>query len=348
MLSKLQLLAATCLLTIASAAQAQTITTIAGGGSTKLDPLSRGTYAYLNGPQAITADSSTGTVYFTDWGNMGGVVYKITGDFYISLIAGTGEKGYSGDGDAATSATFSQWIGGIAVDPNTKNIYVSDTYNAVIRKINASTGNISTFVSGLSCPMGLAHDGTYLYIVDDCKDRVYKANSNGTLYYYAGNGTQGYSGDGGSPTSAEFLNPWAIALDASGNAYITDIGLNGSQCNVRKITKSTGLISHFAGNGYCGYAQDGGAASAAEIGQVKGIAVDTSGNVYLSDSTADRIREVSSLGVISTVAGNGNEGFSGDGSSATSAKLDTPMGVAVTSSAFYIADEANGRIREVK
>ena len=161
----------------------------------------------------------------------------------------------------------------------------------------------------------------------------------------AGNGTLGYSGDGGAATSAELSMPYSVALDSSGNIYIADWG--GSV--IRKVNASTGIISTIAGTGTQGYSGDDGPATSAQISAPYGIAVDTSGNVYFSDENNNRIRKVTaSSGVISTIAGTGVQGYSGDGGPATSSMLSLPMGLALDSAGnIYFADHGNNRIRKI-
>jgi hypothetical protein len=167
----------------------------------------------------------------------------------------------------------------------------------------------------------------------------------GLISTLAGNGTAGFSGNGGLATGAELDEPSGVAVDTSGNLYIADYYNN----RIRKVTASTGDISTVAGNGTAGYSGDGGAATSAELYWPYGVAVDMSGNIYIADSTNERIRKVTaSTGVISTVAGNGTVGHSGDGGAATSAELDNPHGVAIDGSGnIYIADGYNNRIRKV-
>jgi trimeric autotransporter adhesin len=166
----------------------------------------------------------------------------------------------------------------------------------------------------------------------------------GTIYTIGGNGTAGYSGDGGPATSAELHGDNAVAVDAAGNSYIADYYNN----RIRKITASTGIISTVAGNGTAGYSGDGGAATSAEINGPGDVAVDTAGNLYISDLGNNRIRKVTvATGVISTVAGNGTKGYSGDGGAATSAEIG-PNGLTVDSAGnIYMADEFSNRIRKV-
>ena len=348
---------------------AQTISTFVGGGTIRLPNGYFGYRALLNGPTAVAVDTS-GNMYFADYkyGGGGAVVYKVTPADVVTIVAGTGAQGYSGDGGPATSATFGAWIGGIAVAPS-GNIYISDVYYSVIRKVTVSTGVISTYAGKnktlygggycgdggaatsacLYTPMGLYTTSTSLYIADDGNHRVRFVNSNGIISTVAGNGTQAFAGDGGPATSAGLTNPWAVTIDSSNNIYIGDIGLNGANCRIRKVTVSTGVISTYSGNAYCGALGNGVPVGSAELGQVKGLAFDSNGNLYIADSTGDIIRKVTlSTQIISTIAGNGSSGFYGDGGSPTAAELNTPEGVAVTGSTYYIADTNNSRIRRVQ
>lgn len=163
------------------------------------------------------------------------------------------------------------------------------------------------------------------------------------IFTVAGNGTAGFSGDGGPATLAEFNVVQAVAVDSLGNFYIGDVGNN----RVRKVDISTGNIFTAAGNGTAGFGGDGGSALLAELNFPDGVAVDSLGNFYIADTSNSRIRKVSG-GIINTIAGNGTAGFSGDGGPAISAELDFPSGVAVDSLGnVYIADTSNNRIRIV-
>ena len=145
------------------------------------------------------------------------------------------------------------------------------------------------------------------------------AQSCGIISTVAGNGSAGYSGDGGAATAAELNEPLGVTVDASGNLYIADYVNNV----IRKVTPS-GIIGTVAGNGTGGYSGDGGAATAAELYGPVGVAVDASGNLYIADYFNNRIRKVTPSGIIGTVAGNGTEGYSGDGGAATAAGLYYP------------------------
>jgi RHS repeat-associated protein len=166
----------------------------------------------------------------------------------------------------------------------------------------------------------------------------------GIISTVAGNGIASYAGDGGYAMAAEMNNPYGVAVDSSGNLYIADC----SDHRIRKVTVSTGLISTIAGNGVAGSTGDGGAATSARLGCPYGIAVDTSGNVYFSDMTYNRVRKVTATGIISAAAGNGNIGYSGDGGPATNARLDEPTGLTVDAAGnLYIADTYGQRVRKV-
>ncbi len=159
---------------------------------------------------------------------------------------------------------------------------------------------------------------------------------------YAGNGTAGFSGDSGAPTSAQLSSPLGLAFDSSGNLYIAD----SVNQRVRKI--SGGIITTVAGNGTEGYSGDGKAATSAELFGPSGVAVDSSGNLYIADTNNHVIRMVSTSGTITTIAGDNTGGYIGDGGPAIDAELEFPTGVAVDSSGnVYIADSGNRVIREI-
>jgi sugar lactone lactonase YvrE len=199
----------------------------------------------------------------------------------------------------------------------------------------------------LASPKGVAVDTSgNLYIADSNNSVIRKVSSSGIITTVAGigvTGSGGYSGDNGPATSAHLTGPTSVAVDASGNLYIADYYNH----RIRKVS-STGIITTVAGNGLSGYSGDNGAAVSAQLSYPQAVAVDTTSNIYIADSGNHRIRKVNSSGIITTVAGNGTIGYTGDDGAATSAHLGTPVGVAVdVSGNLYLADAQYNVIRKV-
>ncbi len=282
----------------------------------------------------------------------GDLIIKISGET-VSVVAGNGNEGYSGDGGPALSATFNH-PNGIFVDSQ-GNIFVADTENNVIRKINASDGIINTIAGGgvgdglpatqakLFFPFRSKRDSAgNLYIADSLHDRIRVVNADGIISTFAGNGIQGYGGDGGPATEAELDNPSDIIFDAAGNVYISDTNND----RVRRVDASTGVITTFAGGGV----GDGSDPLNAYLDDPENITVDSNGNIYISDSGNHRIRIINaSSGAISTIAGNGREGYEGDGGPAVEAELDTPEGLSLNAdeTSLFFAELGNHVIRKV-
>jgi trimeric autotransporter adhesin len=315
------------------------------------------TSAALSYPRGVATDAS-GNIYIVDAGNDRiRMVTKSAG--IISTVAGTVSYGYSGDGGIATSAKLYS-PEGVAIDAS-GNIYIADTGNSRIRIVTKSTGIISTAAgigspgysgdggiatsAALNYPYGVAIDASgNIYIADADNYRIRMVTkSTGIISTVAGTGSSGYSGDGGIATSAALSYPYGVAIDASSNIYIADTHNH----RIRMVTKSTGIISTVAGTVSYGYSGDGGLATSAALNLPRGVAIDASGNIYVADAGNNRIRMVTkSTGIISTVAGTGSYGYSGDGGLATSAALNYPYGVAIDASGnIYIADTHNHRIR---
>jgi streptogramin lyase len=183
--------------------------------------------------------------------------------------------------------------------------------------------NLPAVEANLSSPQGVAADGSgNLYIVAQGQSRVFKIDALGELTVVAGNGTGGYSGDGGAATSASLQDPFGVALDGAGNLFIADT----SNHRIRRVEAGTGVITTVAGNGSFGFAGDGGAATSASLANPFGVALDGAGNLFIADAGNQRIRRVEAgAGIITTVAGNGTSGFAGDGGPATSARPDCEM-----------------------
>ena len=323
--------------------------------------------AQLNQPSCAVADNG-GNLYIGDSAtNTIRKVAAATG--IISLYAGNGVAGYAGDGGPAVSASMYAPAG--CVLDSSGNLYVAETGNNVVRKIVASTGIITTVAgtrSGqgcaeggfggdggpaakaeLFCPNGVAIDASGdLFISDSNNQRVREVNGQtGVITTIAGNGTYGYSGNGGAATDAMMGNPEQLALDSAGNLYIAEQG----ESVIAKVNLSTGIISTVAGNGTTGTGVvkgDGGPATVAQLSGPQGVVLDTAGNIFVADSNNQRVRKVdASSGVITTVAGT-TTGYSGNGGPAAQAQLHNPWGLFFDASGnLYIADSDNGVVRKV-
>ncbi len=199
-------------------------------------------------------------------------------------------------------------------------------------------------LAALNLMKGLAFDSSgNLYIADTENFRVREVNSTGNISTLAGNGSNAYSGDGGAATSAALSDVMAVAVDSAGNVYIAD----ASNRRIRKVTPAK-IISTIAGTGTQGYTGDGGAAVNAELGRPVALMFDPSGNLYYVDSVNAVVRKISTSGTITTVIGSGVTGYSGDGGSATAAKLAFPLGIAMDGSGnIYVADANNNVVRKV-
>lgn len=291
----------------------------------------------------------------------------------ITTVAGTGTNSYQGDGGPATAAWISQ-PEGLAVDL-AGNIYFADTGNLRLRKVTtagvintvAGDGMVGQTLVGnnigdngpatsaefgpsfLPFMQGVALDlAGNLYIADVGNYRVRKVSTSGIITTVAGSGSPISGGDGGPATSAGFMEPTGVAVDLFYNIYIAD----PSAARVRVVT-ANGTIKTYAGTGTNGYSGDGGPASQAQLSVPIGLALDLQGNLYITEAgnviNGPRIRKVDTLGNISTVAGNGTIGLSGDGGPATAAQLGGNLqGVAVDHAGnIYIADYSNYRVRKV-
>ncbi len=276
----------------------------------------------------------------------------------ITTIGGDGISGYLGDGAAATAAElshpFSIKIG------SSGSVFFSDNLNNRIRKIDGA-GTITTFAGGGSVlgdggpataaqiigPIGIAFDTSgNLYICDLGNSRIRKVNTAGIISTIAGTGVAGFSGDGGPATSAQLNYPCGLAIDNSGNLYITE----EANQRVRKIDAS-GTITTIAGSGPTGlgvgtFSGDGGAATSARLNRPYGVFADRYSNIYITDSWNNRIRKIDGTGTISTIVGGGSS--LGDGGPATAAMINVAIDAVVDTFGNIFISEGNGcRLRKV-
>ncbi len=274
----------------------------------------------------------------------------------ITTIAGNGTAGYSGDGGAATGALLNNPVG--LVFDRHGNIYFADQGNNRIRKISSS-GIISTFAgngtAGYSGDGGPATNAEFnsiwsiaidtigkVFISDRDNEVIRQIDTSGIVSTFAGNGSGGFSGDGGAATSASLQYPCGVGVDHFGNVYISD----QTNCRIRKVDPS-GIITTIAGTGSAGYGGDGGPASSASLYYPANVFPDNSGNIYISDQSNNRIRKIDASGTITTIAGNGTAGSSGDGGPATAAELSGVSACLEDGMGnIYVADE-NFRLRKI-
>ena len=336
------------------------ITTVAGTGAQGFSgDGGAATSAAMNQPIGVAFDTE-GNMFIADLYNRR-VRRTNAGTGVISTVAGTGVAGSSGDGGAATGASLNQPYN-VAVDFE-GNLLIVEYGGHLVRRVTTSTGTISTYagtgVQGfggdggaatnarLNQPVHLAmHPTGSLLIADHSSHRVRRVDvGTGIITTVAGNGVQGFSGDGGAATSASLNGPYGLASDQVGNIFITDF----YNQRVRKVAIATGRITTVAGRGNAGFSGDSGAATSASLNFPIGLAFDQSDNMLIADTDNCRVRRVEAgTGIITTVAGTGACGFSGDGSVATSARLSAPVDVAFDPAGnLIIAERDNHRLRMV-
>jgi hypothetical protein len=338
------------------------ITTIIGTGAAgDSGDGGAGISARINQPFGTALDS-IGNVYISDQRN--NIIRKLavsTG--IITTLAGTETAGYSGDGGPAADALLNH-PGALSVDQS-GNVYFADMGNNCVRKIAAFTDVIST-VAGTCTVAGYSGDGGVataavmnrpVDVLVDSAENLYVSDYGNSCIRKVAAGTKtistiagrcsvsGFSGDGGNATDALMSPATSIALDNSGNLYIADTFNN----RIRKVDAARANISTFMGTGSTGFNGDGGPASSAMLNAPSGLSFDGMGNLYIADQGNNVIRMVDPAGlVVSTVAGRGAAGLTGDGGPATAALLNGPTGLTVSpSGTIYIADQGNNVVRMV-
>ncbi len=309
-------------------------------------------------PSAIVFDAA-GNLFLAETANH--VIRKVDTTGHITTIAGTGVQGFSGDNGPATAATLDS-PQALALD-SIGNLYLADTHNHRIRRIDASTQIITTIAgtgapgySGddsaaataqLALPTAVAFDrNNNLYFADTGNHRIRKiAASTNIITTIAGNGTQGFSGDAGLAIAAAIDSPAGLACDTANSLYLADTHNH----RIRRIDTTTQIITTIAGTGAAGYSGDTAAATAATLALPHGLTIDPNGNLYLADTHNHRIRRIdATTGIITTVAGDGTQTFAGDNAPAITASIDSPLSAAVSPAALLtLADTNNQRIRQL-
>ena len=328
------------------------MTTVAGNGTSGFSgDGAAATAAQLNSPSDVFIDAS-GNVFIAD--NSNHAIRKVdVGTGFISTVAGGGGFGFSGDGAAATAAQLAcpsgLWLNAAG------DIYIADSCNSRIRKVDVGTGFISTFAGngsfsfsgdgGLATAAGVPNNGVEgdaagnIYIFGG--SRVRKVDTGGTITTLYGDGG---IGEGFQATNALLSSPGDVWLDAAGNYFIAD----NNNHRIRKVDRSTGVITTFAGTGSGAFGGDGGMATAADLCNPKGVFLNST-EMYIGDSGNHRVRKIDlSTNIITTVAGTGGgAGFTGDGGLGTSAQVNDPRGLVVVGTDLYFADKTNHRIRKI-
>ncbi len=346
-----------------------TITTIAGNGTKSFSgDGGPATAAALDGPAGVALDGA-GNLFIAD-GDNHRIRRVVLATGVINTFAGS-VPGFSGDGGPAIAAQF---LGPVSIALNASgDLFVGDKWNNRVRRIAAGTSIISTcagtgvrFSGDGSVATAALILGPAAFAIDPAgpitiseyeANRIRRLGPNGSMSTIAGTGVNGFWGDGGPATQAMLVAPGGVALDGGGNVYFADIANN----RIRRIAALGGIITTVAGTSTRGYSGDGGPATSANlnlsspdeeswyhVGYPAGVAVDANGDLYFADTFNYRIRRIAgSTQVITTIAGTGTPGLSGDGGAATSAQLDSPTGLAIDRNFLYVADTYNHRIRRI-
>ena len=335
-----------------------TISTFAGTGTAGFSGDSGPAIgAQLNSPGRVEVDSN-GNVYISDTAN--NRVRKVTPNGTITTVAGGGALAPSltGDSGPAVNALLNQ-PRAIIFDP-AGNLYIADSGNNRVRKVG--TDGIITTIAGngtpgnagdgglainaqLNNPNGLALDPVgNLYIADAYNFKVRRVDPSGVITTYAGTGLSGSGGDGGPASGATLRQPYALAEDAAGNLYISDF----SGQAIRRIDRTSGVITTFAGASVPGFSGDGGPATAAQLYGPTGMAFDSTGNLYFTDLYNQRVRKIDRSGIITTVAGDGTTSYTNDGQLSLNAGIGSPIDVAIDAAGLmYVAQRDFNVVRVV-
>ena len=330
------------------------ITTVAGGGTNYPGRGLQATNVSFVTPYGVAVDKN-GSLLVACNDNF---IRKVDTNGVMTIFAGTGSFGYAGDGAAATNAQFA-FPQAVVID-KTGNVYIGDTQSQRVRRVGTNgiittyAGNGSAGSSGdggnatngaLGTVSGLALDqSNNLFIACYTSCRVRKVGTNGIITTVAGIGVAGYTGDGGLATSARLVNPQDVTVDGVGNIFIAEAG-----GHVRKVA-TNGIITTVAGhiNGSSGYGGDGGQATNALLKNPECVRLDSVGNLLIADGGNQRVRQVNTSGIITTIVGGGGNIYSGDGFFATSAGLTEPAGLAFDKATnLLVVDYGNNRIRKV-
>jgi streptogramin lyase len=284
----------------------------------------------------------------------------------IITVAGTGKPGYSGDGGKATAAKLNQPFH--CDFDRAGNLYIADVFNHCIRRVDAKTGIITTVAGcgkkGYSGDSGPATKATMnepyavavagngdLFIVDRLNAVIRQVDGRtGTMRTIAGTGKQGFGGDGGPATEAQFREPNDCCLDGKGGLLIADV----ADWRIRRVDLKTGVITTFAGTGRAtgkvdrARIGDGGPATKAILVGARAVCVDGKGNTYVCEREGNAIRKIDAEGIITTLAGTGTKGYSGDDSDARKATFNGPKGIRCDKAGnIYVADTENNAIRKI-
>jgi outer membrane protein assembly factor BamB len=343
-------------LCLAGAARADKLVLVAGGGAEEQGKPA--TQCKLFEPFGVDFDKS-GTMYIVE---MGGRLLKVDDKGILTVVAGTAnKKGDAGDGGPAAKALFNG-PHSLAIAAN-GDVYIADTWNNRVRKLDAKTGTIATIAgtgakgfSGDGGPALKAHfgnvycvaldaKGANLYLADLDNKRIRKIDvASGTVSTVAGNGKGGIPEDGATATEAPLVDPRAVAVDAKGNIYILE-----RSGHALRVVDSAGKIRTVAGTGKPGSSGDGGPARQATLNGPKHLCVDADGNILIADAENHLIRKyLPADGKMIRIAGTGKKGLAGLDGPPEKAELDRPHGVSVRSGVIYIADSENHRVLKIE